>query len=224
MAINLFSTADDIQGRLNAQWRGKDFDPQLVGQYCAEVEVEHICDVSVMWKFYKVPLEVGPSKMVLTPCNIYKIVELMDQYDERLIYNKTRTHLTNIRNAERDEDQYPDVGDTLYITYIGVPVDEETGMILIPSGHEIACETWNKIKFFEEDYANGNINGRLYETWLNTFPGQVDAIRGSFKEWDDTDLQYLNIIQGNILNMIGDMPLSHQQFEQRNQGHINYDS
>lgn len=210
MAIENFVEANTISHRLNSQFQRKEFDPHLVEEYCAQVEVEHVKDIDIMWKFNKVPLTVGFEKMVLIPCNIYKIEELFNDSDERLNYNRTKNFLFDIINPADNEEVKEN--DVIYISYIGVPVSKD-GDILIPSGHEPACETFCKTRFFEEDALLGKININMYFRWEVKFSGQVQAIRSSFRNIDRNHLNEMNIIRGNLLPKIGQMTLLHERFE-----------
>jgi len=212
MSITPFVKADVISNRLNRQFRYKEFDPELVAEYCAQAEIEYIADVNIMNIFKSVPLTVGFQKMVLLPCNVFRILEVYNDSDPRLSYNKTATHLTHIIDLTSGEEVEED--DTIYITYIGVPVDPKTGEILIPSGHEPALETYCKMKFFEEDALLGKIDKNMWVLWSNQFSGQVSHVKSSFRHIDRLKINNLNVIQGNMLPQIGRLPLIHEQFEE----------
>ena len=211
MSIPQYVKASTVAGRLNRQYSHKQFDTHLLEEYCAQVEVEYVCDVDNMWEFRSVPLTVGFEKMVLLPCNVYKIIELYNGNDERLIYNKTNTHLTNIYNESDGEEVEEE--DVLYLSYYGIPVDKDTGEILIPSGHEPMLETFCKVKVFEEDALLGKIDRNVWNMWNAQFSGQLANVRGSFRNVDRHKMERLNIIQGNMLQRIGRLPLRHEQFE-----------
>jgi hypothetical protein len=211
MAIEQYVTSEVIAGRLNSQFRTFEFDRSLVAEYCARVEVEHFGDIDTMWKFEEIPLIVGFEKSVLLPCNVYRIIEVYDENEDRITYNKTNTHLFALKNITNGDD-YKE-GDTVYINYIGIPVDTVTGEILIPSGHELACETFCKVKFFEEDAMLRKIDPNMWREWNILFSNQVMAAKSSYRHRDKTHDEQLNIIRGNMLAMIGRMPFSHNQFE-----------
>jgi len=211
MSINQFIDSSTIAGRLNAQFKTIHFDPYLVGEYCARVEIEHVCDPDLMWRFREVPLTIGFEKMVLMPCNVYKIEDLYDDSDNHLTFDKTNTHLFNIRDKATDVEY--EEGDVVYINYIGVPVDKDTGQVLIPAGHEIACETFCKIMFFEEDRMLGIGDPNYWENLNVLFSNQVMAVRSDYRHTTNEHLQKINIIRGNMLSSIGRMPLAHEKYK-----------
>lgn len=205
MAVNGYVEADIIASRLNKLFQTKDFDRYLVSEWCAQVEVEYLCDIDIMWEFRAIPLTVGHDKMVLLPCNVYKIMELYDSNKDFLVYNRTETHLTEIRNMFNDEEVKE--GDIIYISFKGVPVNKDTGDILIPSGHEPICETYCMKMAFMEEALLGKVDRTIYLDWDRKFSGQIQAVRSSYRNIDKANILRREIINGNMLPKIGRMDI-----------------
>lgn len=205
MAISGYVGANVIASRLNKLFQSKNFDPFLVAEWCAQVEVEYIRDIDIMWEFRAVPLTVGIEKMVLLPCNVYKIQELYDENKEFLVYNRTETHLTEVRNMFTNEEVEED--DTIYISYSGVPVNKDTGDVLIPSGHEPICETYCMKMAFMEEALYGKVDRSIYLDWDRKFSGQIQAVRSSYRYIDSAKILKREIISGNMLPKIGRMDI-----------------
>jgi len=212
MDIKQFIKAKAISNRLNSQFKNvMTFESYLVEEYCAQVETEHICDTDLMWKFENVPLTIGHGLMVLLPCNVYRIIEVFDDGDRRLEYHKNESFLIRLRDWQTKELLKED--DTIYISYYGIPVDVRTGELLIPSGHQPACENYCKMKFFEPGLIDGSTRPDVWQMWDQKFSNQVTAIRSAYRHIDNTKIEETNIITGNMLPMIGQMALSHKEFE-----------
>jgi len=212
MAIDGFTEPKYIAGRLNKIFKTKHFDEAIVGEWCAQVEVEYINDLDSMWEFRAVPLVVGNDKMVMLPCNVFKIDEVYDDNKDFLSYNRTKDgFLTDLRVETRDNEEV-EIGDTIYISYHGVPINVKTGEILIPSGHQPICETYCKVRMFEEDAGYGKFSMTMWQTWDQKFSGQIQAIRSSHKNIDRTKKHHFQIIMGNMLPKIGRMTIKTEQF------------
>lgn len=212
MAIDGFTTAKKIASRLNKQFNRKHFDPAIVGEWCAQVEVEYVRDTDMMWEFRAVPLTVGNDKMVLLPCNVYKIIELYNEDKEFLSFNRSGNFLTEIRNRQ-DENSEVEIGDTIYISYKGIPVDQKTGEVIIPSGHQPMCETYCKLRMFEEDVGYGQFSGDMWGLWDRKFSGQLQAVRSSYRGITKEKLNQFQIVMGNMLPKIGRMTIETEQFD-----------
>lgn len=212
MAIDGFTSPEIITDRLNRLFKSKTFYPDIVGEWCAQVEVEYIRDLDIMWEFRGVELTVGNDKMVMLPCNVYKIDEVYTEDEKFLSYNRTSDgFLTNLKVEELNDEEV-EIGDTIYISYHGVPVNTKTGDILIPSGHEPICETFCKKQAFEEDAALGKFSMSMWQSYDIKFSGQLQAVRSSHRNIDRGKRHHFQIIMGNMLPKIGRMRIKTKKF------------
>ena len=164
-----------------------------------------------MSKFLYVGLTVTNGQ-VLLPCNIHRILDCYDASDSIIDYklNTAGSYLTTLTYQSSGEtyDQ-----DTLYLNYAGTIVDVDTGYPMIMKGHEQACETFCKIKAFEEQALYQKIDPRIFDRWSFQLSGQIaNAKQNPYRHKTRQDLQNLEIIRANVLPVIGRVALSHKLY------------
>jgi hypothetical protein len=199
-----FITHEVIYNKLITLFKAKDFDEEDVMNWCQEVETVYVADPNAMLRYEEIPLTIAyASGKVLLPVNIYKL---------RDVYNKDQKALKHRRNGRYLIVNNANVGDVIYINYIGTPIDER-GIPMIHKDHQPACETYCKIQAYQEDALNNTINMNIYNDFQVRFDGMCQAAKGGFRSWDSDRFQKMNIILGNQIPRIGYMPLSHSQFK-----------
>jgi hypothetical protein len=171
-------------------------------EWCAQVETRHIKDIESMIDYYGIG-QVIEHGMIKIPCNVFRILDIYDESDNQLFVSNNGHYLHDIMdlngNALSD-------GDTVYINYVGIPVDEK-GIPLIAAGHEIACETFCKLSMFEEDALFQRVNQNMYFSWKNEFPLQCKAARNTFQKQTRNDIEYASMPMQNMIQKIGDLPI-----------------
>lgn len=205
---SLYITPENVQASLAMQYKNKEFMLDDVTELCAQVVLNLMSDVSTMYEFEEIPLEVENSRIKL-PCNVFTIHDLYDSNDHDVDYNNRGIYLYNPK--DKDGNLIAD-GTTLYINYAGIPVDD-TGNLLIFSNFQFVCETFCKLRMFEEDVLMGKADKQIWMTWQSLLPGQVIAARQTTRHLTKADKTEILIIKGNMIPRIGPMELKHKRRE-----------
>lgn len=195
-----------IMADLTRVFKKKEIDIYDIVEWCAHVETRTIGDVATMAFLEKVPLTVS-NKMTLIPCNVARLLDVYDENDEFLTHNHSETgaFLTSIKY--RNGNEFTD--DTLYINYVGTPVDTETGYPLIAKGHEQACGYYCRLRLFEEDALNGIISPQMYGLWERKLAGLItNARQNTYRFRTRNDVRNMEVIRGNALPRIGSLVLT----------------
>lgn len=199
-----------IQADLSRVFKSKNFDIYDIVEWCGIAETRYIKDIELMIPVYEVPLVVSSSQALL-PCNVYRLLDVYDVGGSLIDFkmNNHGTYLTSLKYRNRDEDY---AEDTIYINYMGTPIDDETGYPLIIKGHENACEMFCKIRSFEEDAVLGKISYPMWDSWNMKFSGMIShAAQNPYRHKTRAHLKDLEIIRGDSLPAIGKLILSHKQ-------------
>ncbi len=207
---NYLISPETIQADLSRVFKSKIFDLHDIIEWCGIAETRYIKDIDLMVPVYEVPLTVVNSQALL-PCNIYRILDVYDG-NSTLIdfkFNSHGTYLVNLKYRDRDS-AYTE--DTIYINYMGTPIDEDTGYPLIIKGHENACEMFCKIRAFEEDAVLGKISYPMWDSWNMKFSGMIsNAAQNPYRHKTKVYLKELEIIKGDMFPQIGKLVLSHKK-------------
>lgn len=204
---NLYITHKVILASLARTHKRKNWQENEIMEWCQECLNNVIVDVETMTKYVEIGLEVpttGTQKnMVYLPCNIFRLLDVYDGSDNRIDYSYNGSYIIlpsdNTLTA-------------IYINYIGTPIDEN-GIPLIPKTQQIACETYCKVKGFEEDVAYGNFNAQLWMMWKNELTPMISAGKNDYRFRDRHAIDKLNIIHGNLTPVIANIKLVHKEFE-----------
>jgi len=192
-----------------------EIDKYDVVELCAQVETRYIKDVDLMTPVLEVPLTVINSQALL-PCNIFRLIDVYDGYEAVIDFtlSDSGNYINELKYADSGE-AYTE--DTVYINFSGTPIDSDTGYPLIPKGHENACETFCKIRLFEEQVLLGKVDKQIWMGWERQFGGQIaNAKSDPYRQKVANHLKQLNTIRGEMLPRIGRLELSHKKF--RNNG------
>jgi len=206
-----FISPEVIWADLTRYIKTKEIDRYEVIELCAQVETRYIQDVDLMTSIYEVPITVINSQALL-PCNIFRILDVYDGYGTAIGYSLSDkgSYLNALKYINSGSDY---IEDTIYINYKGTNIDTETGFPLIIKGHENACETFCKIRLFEEDALFGKLNYTMYRNWEQQFSGQIlNALQNPYRRLVANYLKQLETIRGNMIPQIGRLELSHKKF------------
>ncbi len=204
---NLYVTHKVILASLARVHKKKNWQEPEIMEWCQECLNNIVIDVETMAQYIGVGLSVpqtGPNKnMVYTPCNIFRILDVFDSGSNRIVYSYNGSYIilpsTNTLS-------------TIYINYIGTPIDDN-GIPLIPKSQIIACETYCKLKAFEEDVAYGEFDASLYMMWDQKLTNMISAGKNDWRFKDRYAIDKLNIIHGNLVPVIANIKLAHKEFE-----------
>ncbi len=188
---------------LERTFKEKQFDEEDILNWCQEVETLYIADPSSMVAYMEIPLAVSNFKVVL-PSNIYKIRDVYFNKESygRIAFQQIGIYLSVPNYTE----------DKLYINYVGTPLDKDC-LPLIHKDHQAACETYCKINSFEEDALLGQINMSVFADWKQRFDGMIQSAKVSFRDWDNSRYERMNIIMGSQIPRVGYVPMANSQFE-----------
>ena len=203
-----------IQNKCARRYRRiKEFHIDDIVEWCGEVETNLISDVDLMLQINYVPLSVVDGS-VLLPCNIHKIVDCFTKGNRIVDFtlNSSGAYMTSLKYHDSFASTFNE--DTLYLNYIGTPVDPNSGYPLIAKGHELVCETFCLIRSFEEDVAMGKFNANLWARWEEQIGGQiVNALSNPFRQKTQQYLKDLETIRFNAIPRIGKIELAHEKFD-----------
>jgi hypothetical protein len=184
-------------------YKSKSIDINDIMEWCAQVDTRYITDVDKMVLYLQVPLTVDTDNhQALLPCNVFRILDVYDDDDEIVSFYNNGTYII------LPEDY---VDESVYINYVGTAI-ADNGEPLIIKGHENACETFCKLRLFEEDMTLGRFPAQIWIMWDNQFSGQCSASMNDFRHFSREYFNKLNVIQGNMIPKIGQLPLYHKNF------------
>ena len=203
-----------IQNRCSRRYKNiKDFHIDDIVEWCGEAETEWINDVELMFRFYNVPITVTNGSFLL-PCNIHKIIDCFTKGGRTIDFqlNSSGAYGTSLRYHDSSTGTFKE--ETIYLNYIGTPLDPITGYPLIAKGHELVCETFCLMRAFEEDVATGKFNANFWSRWEARIGGQiVNALSNPFRHKTQQYLKDLETIRFNGLPKIGKVELAHEMFD-----------
>lgn len=189
-----YVTAETIHQSIARRFKTINFSVSDVAMWCAECLREEIQPFMVRDLIVKnFPLKVK-NKQALLPSNIAYLKDVKCQ-GERVSYKVSGNYIYfrhDIKEA--------------HITYAGMPIDNETGYMLIPYASVKACRLYCLKNLMYEDYLNGKMYAHSYrqiELDLN------DAILQAQSSLDDMDiseeLEHLQIMH-NMVFKVGELP------------------
>lgn len=199
---HLYVTYKQIKANLGLVLQKKNIQELQIMSWSAECERDYIQDIITMYKFLNVGLVTESYSsnydIVSLPCNIYKILN---------IYSDPSNPISQIKwkyiNKENTLKILVEKGhQAVYLDFIGIAVDEE-GIPLIARSHVPAVETFCTMKIYYEDFLEGISQSYLYLE--QKFSGQMIAIRQTMRHVDPMMLNDLNVINGDMLESIGNM-------------------
>ena len=203
---SLYITPENVQASLAMSFKTKEFLLDDVTELCAQAVLTLLGDVSTMYEFEEVPLEVEHSRLKL-PCNVFSIDDLYDDTEKDISYVNRGIYLYNLK--DKYEKVVPDET-TLYLNYTGIPVDDK-GNLLIFSDFQFVCETFCKVRLFEEEVGLGRFDKQIWMTWQSLLPGQIIASRQVTRHLTKEQKTEILTIKGNMLPRIGPMQLKHKR-------------
>lgn len=120
-------------------------------EWCQTVELDIVGDIDGMYHYvgWKLPVSYGRAKL---PCNVYRILDVYIRSGDpgsRIPFNRL-PGMISFGNSNISE---------VYIDYVGLPIDLETGIPLIQVGHEEACAAYCIYMLHYEDGINGKVPG-----------------------------------------------------------------
>ena len=201
--ITHVAVLDELEGKFKSvKWNEED-----VMRWCQMVETIYVADPDAMWRFEDIQLKIVKGKFVL-PVNCYKLIDVFDpETQQRVRFNRQNRVIKQLINYKKD---------VIAINYIGTPIDKDC-LPMIHEDHFPACETFCKINNFEELALYNEINQGIFNDWKVRFDGQIQGVKGGFRDWGSQEFGDMMVIHGNEIPRIGFMPLMNNSFGQKYQ-------
>ena len=198
---HLYTDHKNIMARLSRTFTMKTINEADIIEWCQEAETDIIQDVDNMYKFIEVELDIENDRAYL-PCNIYKILDVYltpEDSTSRIDYYKVGPYI-----SVDSSQNYT----SIYIDYLGNPVDLKTGIPLIVRGHEIACEAYCTWKLFYQDIIMDKISVDAKNRIEMKMSYELAAAIGTSKRHKDrSDMNREMIIRGNWVPRLANLKL-----------------
>ncbi|MEO7397233.1 MAG: hypothetical protein ABIW84_01580 [Ilumatobacteraceae bacterium] len=199
---NKWVTAETIMAKLARNYKALEFDPYDVIEWCAEC-TKNIADFDGFQRFHNVPVQVI-NRRALLPCNIWRLLHVTGNNCAVYNYDNDGTYLRFQRNSfvnNLSNNTTPPENETvtLFIEFIGIPVDPETGYPLVKEGHEEACYWYCLTKLLFEEYLNGRIDNSRWEFIQNMYGNYVTKAKSSFQFVSRDDMEKFNMAAMNLV-------------------------
>lgn len=182
-----------MASRIARRFPSKQFNEDDILEWCQVVECDMIGAVDGMYPYigFELPVVGGRAKL---PCNVYRITDVYTtpgNENSRIPFNRLQGHISFGTSS------YSKV----YIDYYGTPIDLDTGIPLIQTGHELACEAYCVLMMHEDDMSQGRIDRGLYQMYDQKATGEILAAMGSQNIQHKTrgDLNTLEAIKYNMI-------------------------
>lgn len=205
MNNNKYFTAEKIFARLSKTHKDK-MSSYSIGdiiEWCAEIEIEVIGNYHQFTKYENVPLTVIDGKAML-PCNIFRISDIYSSSNNR-IFN---AHSDGDKISFSEDSNYiPSSNEIIYINYIGIPVDPETGYPLLLKGHEQALYWGCLTRMYEEDYLTQNIHGNIYNDMTIRYETALNAADNGFRHHTRNDMKEYMAVVLNAIQKANRLPM-----------------
>lgn len=178
-------------------------------------DILSVNNIDVMWKFIDIPITFT-NKVATVPQNIIRILSL---YTDKEYPKTTAVSYRALYGSSSTETSVVYTGDnmilpsdmdytTLYLTYYGTPVDEDTGDILIPRVFDLAVEAYCTYNMYLEDIMLGKLNNNAIQILINDKNNEMGA--AMYKKFTlmtvdqiTREIEY----HGDLLPQIGNYPL-----------------
>lgn len=191
-----YVTAETIHQSIARRYKNMSFSISDIALWCAECLREEIQPFMVRDLIVKnFPLEVK-NKQALLPENIVYLKDVKSE-GVRIEYKISGRYIyfrSNIKKAE--------------ISYAGMPIDNETGYMLIPYSSMKACRLYCLRNLMHEGFLNGKVHANSYydiERQLN------ETILQAQSSHDDMDMaeeiEHMQIMH-NMVFKVGEIPES----------------
>lgn len=184
-----------IHAMLNRNFPNKIWDIANVIEWCQYVENNILGNVDAMIRYIDYPVKVEYGK-ALIPCFSHKVFS----------YSKIKGQQVDVstHNQENYLRVYDDIKDgTIYITFVGMPVDQETGVPLILRGHEDVCYWYCVKSAHTEAYFNGEIDHGRWEFMDSKVSMHTTEVLQSLREFEESDYKNLSFILGTNVAHLG---------------------
>lgn len=189
-----YATAEMVHQSLARRIKNKNFSVSDVATWCSECLREEIRDFmhrDLIVRNY--PLKVHRKRAKL-PGNI-SVLKAVKSDNEFVRYKVSGTYLFFADDLEE-----------VRISYAGLPIDSDTGYVLVPRGAFKACRAYCEKNIFYEDYMTGRIDGQRYGLILQELDRATIEGRNEIGDIDMAESAELIKIMHNMVFEVGHMP------------------
>jgi len=192
-----YFTAEKIYTRLVDRYRKKMGGVKIgtIVEWCAEIEIEVLGNWKQFQRFDKYEMEVVSGKALL-PCNLYRILDVYDSSEKRIMnYHNNGVYLSFSDYG----DNKPSDGSKIYINFLGIAVDPESGYPYLLRGHEQALFWGCVVRLHDEDFSLGLINANAYSDMVLKYEAALNAADSGFRHFSKNDeKEYMAVILNAI--------------------------
>ena len=192
MINNKYVSPEYIFSRLASLIKNKEYTLPEVARWCADCVVYEIKNVEDMLLFEDVQLHVKNQK-ALAPDNMFRLLEVRRngqmvpfRHDGKYLFFKSSFDKVTVR-------------------YYGVPIDPETGYVLIGKDQQKACLYYCLKMLNTEDFLAGKVPMAAWQHIDNEFTDGVSKALGSNRNQSRNDDAELSEIMANMIVKIGHM-------------------
>lgn len=185
----------DVYARVTALLPSRKVNPADIVEWAAQCETEWIQDYNSYVRYLKVKLDVQNKKARIP----YFKVRILDVYSNpenrgsHVNYYDNGSYLILDSNYEKDY---------IYINFIGIAIDEETGLPMIKKGHEEACVRHIICNLYYEDYLNNKIDQNRWNDMLMQREIQVRAAQADIGDYSRKDLEEIKAITLSMIPVV----------------------
>jgi hypothetical protein len=198
-----YITAEQIMAKIARDYKGLEFEPADIVEWCAEAEA-NIGEFESMQRYENMPVEIINS-IALLPCNVFRLLQVRMQGQPVPNYENNGTYLSfgrnSFTNATSQQAASPSLTGRLlvYLDYIGIPMDEKTNMPAIMDGHQEACYWYCLTKLLLEKYMTNQIDHTRWQFLNDRYGHYVQKAKSSMRFTSRDDMDKIMMIMYNMV-------------------------
>ncbi len=184
-----------ILAMLTRDFPNKQWDEANVIEWCQHVENNILGNVDAMVRYIDYPVKVINGRAQI-PCFAHKVFS----------YSKTKdTHVdVSTRKFENYLSVYDDIKHgEIFLSFVGMPIDLETGSPLILKGHEDICYWFCVKSAHTEAYFTGELDHSRWEYMDAKVAMYSTEVLQSLRDFDEKDYKNLSFILGTNVGHLG---------------------
>ena len=191
-----YLTVEGIHQSIARRFKHKNFGVSDVALWCAEClreEIQPFMAKDLIVKNY--PLKVT-NKQALLPMNIAYLKDVKSE-GKRVNYKISGDYIYFAENLKQVE-----------ITYAGIPIDSETGYVLVPFYCAKACRLYCIKNLNYEDYLSGKMYVHSYQQIERDLADAIQAAQSALDDMDVAEEIEIMQIMHNMVFKVGEFPES----------------
>jgi hypothetical protein len=203
---NKYFTAEKIFARLAKVYKSKmqGTDIGTIIEWCAEIELEVLGNWQQFVRYDKYEITVVDGKALL-PCNIYRLLDVVDGSEIRMMnYHNNGAYLS----FSEYDDNVPSDGSSIYINFLGIAIDPETGYPLLLRGHEQALYWGCAVKLHEEEFSQGKLNAQSFNRMVDMYEVSLRSADTGFRHFSKNDAKEYMAVILNAIQQPNRLPLN----------------